>query len=151
MIYAGIGSRKAPKDVLEKIFSLSRFLDSKGFKLRSGGAEGPDEYFALGSSQKEVLRPSDATQEAVAYVSKFHPAWERCGEYVRQLHGRNAQIIFGKDLTNPVDFVVCWTPNGKVVGGTATGIKMAQANKIDVYNLAIKADILRLKGFLHEI
>ena len=46
------------------------------------------------------------------------------------------RFIHGVDLRDPVDAVVCWTPNAVPVGGTATGIRMAEAAKIPVFNLA---------------
>jgi tRNA A37 N6-isopentenylltransferase MiaA len=36
-----------------------------------------------------------------------------------------------------VQKVICWTPGGKTVGGTATAIRLAERNQIEVINLAI--------------
>jgi hypothetical protein len=44
-------------------------------------------------------------------------------------------IILGKNLDEPVKFVVCWTPGGKVVGGTGVAIQIAHKNNIPVINL----------------
>jgi hypothetical protein len=52
------------------------------------------------------------------------------------MHARNVQIILGAKLSQPVQFVLCWTPRGKAVGGTAMGMRIAEAYGIEVRNLA---------------
>jgi hypothetical protein len=51
------------------------------------------------------------------------------------MHGRNAQIVLGDDLKTPVDFVVCWTPDGKLTGGTAMALRIAFDYDIPIFNL----------------
>lgn len=135
--YAGIGSRKTPPEILKEMKEYAQELEQLGFILRSGGAEGADTAFEQGVKEeenKEILRPKDATPEAIELASKYHPAWDKCNDYVRKLHGRNAQIILGKNLDTPVSFVLCWTPRGALSGGTALGIKIAQDHNINVFN-----------------
>ena len=144
--YAGIGSRKTPPRVLAKMSQISKALEAKGYCLRSGGAQGADTAFFNGCKNLwEIFGHRHSTPEAEAYVSEYHPAWERCNAFARRLHGRNAQIIMGEKLDKPVDFVVCWTPKGAMTGGTATGISMAQVNSIPVYNIAKREDYLALR------
>lgn len=133
--YAGIGSKKTPADILNFMTSISKKLKDR-YTLRSGGVKGADKAFEIGADSKEIFRPEHATQEAINFVSSLHPNWNACSEYVRKLHGRNAQILLGKDLDSPVDFVLCWTPNAKLVGGTAMGIKIARLKNIPVFNFA---------------
>ena len=57
---------------------------------------------------------------------------------------RNTNQVFGKDLNQPVDFVIAWTPDGLVdsqrrtrrSGGTGQAIDMAARKGIPVVNLA---------------
>ena len=49
---------------------------------------------------------------------------------------RNAYCMLGPDLKSPVDFVLCWTPNAKVVGGTGQGLRIALDYNIPIFNLA---------------
>lgn len=78
-----------------------------------------------------------ARQAAERYAARFHPAWNRCDHGARKLHARNAAILLGPALDEPVDAVVCWTPGGQPAGGTATGIRIAEALGIPVLNLAL--------------
>ena len=149
--YAGIGSRKTPEDVLEFMTRFARVLASKGYILRSGGADGADTAFAKGANKKEILRPKHASAEAIKIAMDIHPAPQHCNEYVRKLHGRNVQIILGENLDKPVDFVVCWSPGGKAIGGTGLGIRLADRESIIVYNLFKQDDLLMLaERFLYD-
>jgi len=145
MYYAGIGSRKTPEETLEFMTRFARILARKGYILRSGGAEGADTAFANGAKKKEIFRPKDATPEAIELAMSVHPAPQHCNAYVRKLHGRNTQIILGKNLDTPVDFVVCWTPGGGTIGGTGLGIRLANDRGIKVYNLFKADDLIELK------
>jgi hypothetical protein len=42
--YAGIGSRETPKDILDLISKIAIKLESLGYTLRSGGADGAVEF-----------------------------------------------------------------------------------------------------------
>ena len=147
--YAGIGARSTPLEVLNMMTEIAVKLDELGYTLRSGGASGADSAFAKGTNHAEVFRAYDATSKAIEMASQFHPAWERCNDYVRKLHGRNVQILLGNNLDNPVDFVICWTPKGEVVGGTGLGIRLAKAKNIKVYNLYL--DSVEFLNFLEKL
>jgi hypothetical protein len=71
-----------------------------------------------------------------------HPAWDILSQGAQKLHARNVHQILGPDLSRPtpVEFVLCWTPDAQVVGGTATAIRLAQDRNIPVYNLADEDD-----------
>lgn len=137
MIYAGIGSRETPHDTLEVMKRIGAHYAYHDYILRSGGAKGADQAFEfhVPAHLKQIFYARDATAEAIQYASHFHPAWDRCNEYARQLHGRNAMIILGATLDRPVDAVVCWTKDGTDVGGTGLGMRIAKANDIQIYNL----------------
>lgn len=73
--------------------------------------------------------------------------WRNCGDWAKGMHSRNCHQIFGYDLQSPVDAVICWTPNGAVVGGTRTALLLAQNAGIPIFNLGrpdqdnVKAEI----------
>jgi hypothetical protein len=138
-VYAGIGSRETPPEVLEFMETVARGYAMQGTLLRSGGAKGADTAFEKGcdavEGEKEIFRPEHATAEALEHASQFHPNWHACGVYAKKLHARNSMIILGADLDDPVDFVICWTPKGVKIGGTAQGLRVAEAHGITVLNL----------------
>lgn len=143
--YTGIGARGTPSDFLEKMTIIASFLEGKGYTLRSGGAIGADSAFEKGVKiLKTIYHPKQATPEAIEIASKVHPAWENCNDWVRKLHGRNAMQVLGDVMKTPSEFLICWTFEGKTIGGTATAIKIAQQNEIPVYNLATELKELKL-------
>ena len=150
MIYAGIGSRETPKDILSAMTSVGRFMATWGHTLRSGAAPGADSAFEYGAVSKggevEIYLPYKgfkghhselfgSTKEARQLAAKFHPNWANVGCMGRDFHGRNCYQILGPGLDSPADFVVCWTPKGKTVGGTGQSIRMAEHYDIPIFNL----------------
>ena len=53
--YAGIGSRKTPKDICELMTRVARYLYFKGYTLRSGAADGADTAFEIGAGQEKLV------------------------------------------------------------------------------------------------
>lgn len=144
MKYAGIGSRETPISVLLKMENVAEILARKGHILRSGGARGADSAFEqahrriAGDERIEIFRSAHATPEALRLASLYHPNWEavkKKGPYVMGLMGRNMQILLGRDLNDPVDLVICWTPNGRITGGTGQALRLAEAKQIPVINI----------------
>lgn len=151
--YTGIGSRKTPQHVLNLMTRVANKLESLGYILRSGGAVGADSAFERGvsnASHKQIFLASDSTPEAEQLASTIHPAWYRCSDYSRKLHGRNCFQVLGKDLKTKSLFVLCWTQDALPKGGTATAIRLAQQNGIPVYNLANSKVYERLTAFVNK-
>lgn len=151
--YAGIGSRETPKDICDLMTKLATKLANTGWILRSGGAKGADQAFERGVSsrfEKEIFYANDATPEALELAEKYHPKWAACSDYTRRLHARNGLILLGRDLDFPVSFICCWTPDGKVTGGTGQSLRIAADPEynIPVHNLAIPDHLERVKEFL---
>ena len=100
-----------------------------------------------------IVRNKDLISETERIASEVHPAWDRCNEWARGMHSRNCHQILGYDLQSPVDAVICWTPNGKIVGGTATALKLSMKYDIPVFNLGVsdKKSVLNdIKNFLES-
>lgn len=141
--YAGIGSRETPPLVLQRMTEKARELAAQGYILRSGAAEGADSAFEAGAGDaKEIWLPWRGfnnhssrllpSAEAFVLAEKYHPAWIRCSGAARKLHARNCHQVLGADLRTPVEFVLCWTKDGKASGGTGQAIRIAQAFGIPV-------------------
>jgi hypothetical protein len=128
---------------------IAVFLCSKGYILRSGGASGADSAFETGvpdSSMKEIYLPWKGfngsvssryrvADEAIRFAREFHPAFDRLAYGARRLMARNGYQVLGFDLSTPVDFVICWTKQGKEIGGTAQALKIARSRGIPYFNL----------------
>lgn len=153
MIYAGIGSRQAPPEILGLCTRIAHRLRGLGDTLRTGHAIGCDQAFERGAEHNaEVFLPwrdyeQDVyvwgrlwpmpTIEAIQMVPKYHPAPERLSMAAVRLHARNLQILLGPVVKldpEPVDRVICWTADEKR-GGTAFGIRAARELGIPVHNL----------------
>lgn len=144
MKYAGIGARKTPNEILKIMEDLAAWLERRNFILRSGGAKGADSAFEKGViNKKEIFYANDATDASTEIAKRFHPAWNRLSSYAKKLHSRNAFQVLGKNLNDPVDLLICWTPDGCIsdkertynTGGTGTAISIADAYNIPVFNL----------------
>jgi hypothetical protein len=151
--YAGIGSRKTPEMVLASMAYHARYL-SDIWTLRSGGAKGADSIFEasaiLHEGKTEIFKGEDATEDARQITAQYHPAWEKCTPYVRNLHARNVQILLGRNLDTPVEFVICYTKDGKDIGGTGQSIRIAKDRGIPVFNLYRHLDQLNLQTFVQQ-
>jgi len=151
-----IGSRETPEPILVIMRDLIKSLAGTGTKIRSGGAGGADhtvtEYAS--KAEREIFLPwngfadlyhgqegvylwstsSDAPKATKIALKNYH--WVNFQKQSsRNFHSRNAMQVLGYHLDDPVDFVLCWTPGGNKLGGTATGIKIAESFGIPVYNL----------------
>ena len=167
-IYAGIGSRETPVHILTLMEDIAMILAQRGWTLRSGLAEGADQAFHVGATmakgQQENYIPWKGFKKANAQAivapdlpnweialgisSQFHPAWDKCSEGAKKLHGRNLYQIAGKDLDLPVDCVICWTKNGQEIGGTAQAMRIAKHLQIPIFNLFFEDHINKLNDFV---
>lgn len=150
--YAGIGSRETPENIKFAIERIVNYLNSIDYILRSGGAPGADSFFEEFATQKEIFLPwrgfnnNDSnlftpTLDAHKMAEKYHPSWFKLSQGAKKLMARNCHQVLGLDLNSPVDFIVCWTRDGKASGGTGQALRIAQDLKIPVYNLYFKDTI----------
>ena len=175
--YAGIGSRETPDPILRMMYTIALRLSSHQYILRSGGAPGADTFFEKGAffedEYKQIFLPWKGFNgnrsnlwyippEAFEITARYHPAWKRLNEPARKLMARNAQQILGENLDTPVEFVICWTPDGctrhetrtKETGGTGQAISIASSHGIPVYNLKNEIDqqlIVEMLDYLEHI
>jgi len=161
--YAGIGSRKTPEDVCRKMLAAGRAMAGLGFILRSGGAGGADESFESGvnlysqqhdvplSTLQEIYLPwkgfrknqshlYGSHKEARLMAKEYHPNWSIVSCAGRDFHARNCYQILGRDLQTPSAFVLCWTPGGRITGGTGQALRLAQDHNIPILNFAVEDD-----------
>lgn len=164
--YAGIGARNTPRTILKIMERFGMEAAYKGCVLRSGGAIGADTAFERGCDiqhgEKQIFLPwkgyndhpseyfEDSMPEAYDLAKSIHPAWNRLSPAARKLVARNMHQIMGPTFDDPVDFVVCWTPDkmeshtqySRASGGTGTAIYAASMLEIPVYNFYHEQRIL---------
>ena len=167
--YAGIGSRETPEPTLVSMRVIGESLAKKDYTLLSGGAEKADTAFEVGCdrhsgkkeiylpwkgfnhSNSQIIAPNLANwKEAQEIASKYHPAWNRLSEAVAKLITRNTYQILGLDLKSPVDFVLCYTSDGKASGGTGQAIRIAEDLNIPVFNIAYPHRLVNLWKEIEE-
>lgn len=158
-----IGSRKTPRSLIPVIKNYCRILVDLGYTMRSGGADGFDTFaessFDLYGGQKEIYLPwpnfnnnssplYGVSNAARKLAEKYHTKWNSLSEKARLLHSRNTYQVLGSKLISPSEFLICWTPSGKEVGGSRTAIVLAKDFNVSVYNLANEKDCLALDNYL---
>lgn len=163
--YTGIGSRECPSEICAKMTKLAKYLAGKKYILRSGGADGADKAFEQGvwvPRLKEIYLPWKGFNgsnsllfishpDAEAIAKKYHPRWNDLGSGAKKLHTRNVHQILGKDLKTPSKFVICWTSDGKISGGTGQAMRIAKDMNIPIFNLRNQAEEICLKEFLENL
>ncbi len=178
-IFAGIGSRETPDEILESMEIVAYNLINSGYKLRSGGAMGADSAFADGAKSaiiksldnnlqlkdiQEIYLPWDgfnclsvdnnkgiyleSNKEAVIIAEKYHPKYSSLSKGAKLLMNRNSYQILGKYLNDPVEFVICWTRGGKIVGGTGQALRIAVDYNIPTINMASSGWEDKIKNYL---
>lgn len=90
-------------------------------------------------------------QIAEGMAMSVHPAWEACKQGARKMHTRNVFQVLGKTLDQPSKMLIAWTRldrQGNPKGGTATAIKLAQDNGVQVFNLNKPEDYTRIEKWI---
>jgi len=151
--YTGVGSRSTPSEILDLMKNIAIKLSNENWILRSGGAIGADNAFEKGvdsvNGKKEIYFAKHANQKAIDLAATIHPAWNKCTDYVKKLHARNCFQVLGYNLNIPSKILICWTKDGKDIGGTRTAIVLARKNKIRVLNLALAIDFDTIMQYMY--
>jgi hypothetical protein len=164
--YAGIGSRRTPRDVLSLMEALAASMAADGWVLRTGLSPGADQAFyrgaMSGAGDVELYLPwagfeSGARLEveggrvralcgpsppAWQLAPRFHKRWDELADDERRLLARDGDQVLGTGLLHPVRLVACWTPDGGLDGerlyqdGTGQALRIAHHHGIPVLNLA---------------
>lgn len=175
--YTLIGSRATPEDILTLMQRASSKLNSEGWRVRSGGADGADScaeqqdnylnwnmqiylpwegFNGRSSSNRGYINSTKCStySEAASIAKEVHPNWKACSRGAQALHTRNVYQILGYNLDTPSKFVVCWAePTSDMVnvkGGTGTAVRLALQNNIPVINLWYENDRKRVLKYLED-
>ena len=158
--YAGIGSRETPRDILEVMTKVATILNREGWILRTGDAKGADAAFRTGASNKQVY-----TIKSLSQISK--EMCDICYNDLITLHP-NVNAVMRKPWAkeylmrdflqvrgyHPNDtlssFIICWTKDAGLNGGTAQAMRLAHKLGIDIYNLADKSTLQLILKFIQD-
>lgn len=171
LTFAGIGSRETHEPILNLMTQIGHDLAKSGWLLRSGFADGADNAFAYGAEQAngamELFIPwagfnnasrqdarfivPDFSDLQMAIAAKCHPAWNMCSPGAKKLHARNVNQVLGKNLDDPSDLIICWTPNGSGSGGTGQAIRIAKIAEVPVFDLAIPGKFDELVKYVEQL
>jgi Macro domain. len=172
--FAGVGSREIDEYATAQIEqTICPMLHDLGFVLSTGDATGADSIFYKAFKGKSV-RYAPAYRKpkpGIIVVGEFdknysvaediaastHPSWRWLPDSYKKLHTRNVFQILSRNVNDPVEFVICWTPDGaekanqttKKTGGTGTAIRIASTFGVPVFNLYNADAIDRLKQYLN--
>lgn len=152
-IYAGIGARATPPEVLSLMTRAAFALLKRGYVLRSGHAIGADSAFERGAGEAaEIYLPAPGWRgsaspfhqgtlgaevwgRARTIAAAHHPAFAGLSSFVQNLHTRNVFQVLGARLDSPAEFVLCWTADGEASGGTGQALRIAASHGVPIYNL----------------
>lgn len=154
--WTGVGSRQTPQELRKVFADLAFYLGKRGWILRSGGAQGADSFFEEGAQdRRRVGGPSpdiflpwkgfngnssplyETDPRAFDIAKRLLGHWDTMSQAAKKLHARNVHQVLGRDLETPSSFLMCWTPGGRIQGGTATAIKLAVKHGIPVFNFGL--------------
>ena len=155
MIFTLVGSRKAPEFIQYVASEIGRYLASKGYVRRSGGALGMDSaWLKYGPYDNDEIYRHDNRRgcinvcdydlhEYMELAESLVPRWDYLDDVSKLLHARNCCQVLGTDLKTPSKalFYYAELSNKCVKGGTASSVRLAQRHNIPTFNLRDK-DVL---------
>ena len=169
-LYAGIGPRKTPTQVLGLLTTLSHDLSLLGWKLRSGKGKGADQAFEVGTSNKEIWLPclpfngqhfADDTFKVSSrsaiirqIAAEYHSHYSTCSDFIQSLFDRNVNIILGDEAADPVSAVIYWHEADNdmwTFGGTNHSLRIAAAYNIPAFNVELEYDRQKLQEFISNV
>lgn len=76
------------------------------------------------------------SDRAIEICRQYHPAPDRLRGLTLKLLARDSYHVLDETLDNPVDAIVCWTPDGEASGGTGQALRIAaDYSQIRIFNL----------------
>lgn len=173
-----IGSRLTPQRELDFTTAIAQEFAGSGWILRSGAAKGMDKAGEAGFDKgiKEIYLPWRGFDGHTSpLIAPDFPNWEVAVKLMLYLHPNAAAVkqkqslvkllardvyqILGADLATPSDLVLCWTPGGELIGGTALALRVCSwyqqetGKEIPIINigaLGIEASKEKLAEYLEE-
>jgi len=155
--YAGIGSRETPREVQIKMTEIATHLSRHDYTLYSGGADGADTAFEVGAKDQSIIflpwsgfngKKGIVPNFVPDMVEKYHPKSSNLSDSGWKFMSRNTYQVLGPDLKSPVEFVLCWTKDGKPSGGTGQALRIAKDYQIPIFNFRNEDDYEKFQTYM---
>lgn len=165
--YVGSGNDDTPEEVLRKFRSISKYLETKGYTLRTGINSNTDNAFSYEIKNKEVYIPwknfADSpsklyfnTQESIILALRYQPSLERAKDSAKAFCARNVRMVVGGNNKSHAKFMLTWTADGcetkrertSTTGNVGLMIAIASDSGIPVFNFKKPDAEARFKSFL---
>lgn len=102
------------------------YLPWKNFGKKWNRESTKDDVYVISEKAKIIARD---------LVEEYQDFNMNSKDWVWNFIERNMCQVLGKDLNKPSNAVICWTPDGKDLGGTRWAIRLARKHSIKIYNL----------------
>ena len=142
---------------LNKLKEIAEKLSNYGFTLRSFGSDVPGntvekelirvEYFLPfkkfnNRTGSKLAKPTDGSFEI---AKRYHPAYEKLKESVRQILASNVHMILGENLKDPILFLLVYSPDG-VEKGKDTTIRTGSVSFVIKVTDSINVPVINIKN-----
>jgi hypothetical protein len=168
MPYVASGNRDMPSAILATIVEFIKQLDARGYTLRTGGREGPEDvYDKLPLIRKETHLPwkgfmdkdskfTYTPESARILAAKFHPSFDGVKPVIQTFLATDVRLIMGKELRSPALFLITWSEDGAEsttektarTGNAAQFVSVASQLKIPIFNFGKPGAEARLQQYL---
>jgi len=150
--YTVITDHRASYKAMRILESISEALAPLKFKLRSGAsgsgevaaerganrAQGAVEIYLPWAGYNRHTSPLyQIPEDAFRISADLEPNWLHIGRNPRKFMARSAMQLFGKRLSQPSLFLLCWTPGGSGEGELSHAIQLAKTRGIPVLDIGI--------------
>lgn len=168
--YAFTANNDIPEEVMSRICDIMRDLERRGYTLRTGGMEGPEDTAEKAVEKKEIHLPwkdfnekkskfTWTSERAMAVAKMFHPAFDSMKKGVQIFLAKNARLVLGNKVDSPALFLLTWTEDGAEsarektarTGFSGHPISIASALRIPIFNFGREGSFDRFDHYLSTL
>lgn len=152
--YAVVGNKDFPTDLIPKLTSIVKKLDSLGYTARTGSMKGLDVYVEEITTNVELQLPwknfnnkesknTYSSPEILAIAKSLQPGFDELALPIKGFLAKNVRVLLGGKGISRAIFLLCHSEDGvdnarQVTSRTASvghAIKVADKFNIPVFNL----------------
>lgn len=167
MPYVATGPRDTPQPVIDKIVSIVKDLEARGYTLRNAGREPAEDLFEKSVTRKEIHLPwrgflnkdskfTFTLEAAKVLAARFYPGYDGLKPAIQAFLAADVRMVMGKELRSPALFLITWSEDGAEsaqertakTGTAAQAIAVASTLKIPVFNFGKSSTEERFRQYL---